>query len=170
MVKVARVNKNDGKVKTPMRVRGWKGQPDARWRFYFQPFVSLGVSRFLVSSVRSTGDGGGGERTLAPRRAAAGWRAPQTFPICLHPTCIFTSIYLYKHTPSNPEAELRGFLSLRGRELSPGLPRDRQKYWPLYYSGSANPHTASLSQASPRHRGGAGKDTPPPGIEPGSSA
>ena len=28
------------------------------------------------------------------------------------------------------------FMKLRRRELNPGLPRDRRKYWRLYYSGS----------------------------------
>ena len=38
LVKVARVNNNDGKVNNSVRVRGWEGQRDARWRLYFQPF------------------------------------------------------------------------------------------------------------------------------------
>ena len=53
----------------------------------------------------------GSERSPLGERQRGGG-PPQTFPICLHPTCIFTSIYLYKHTPPNPGAELHGFLSL----------------------------------------------------------
>ena len=97
-----------------MRVRGWEGQRDARWRFYFQPFVSLGVSRFLVSSVRSTGDGGGGERTLAPRRAAAGWRAPPNFSNLFAPHMYFSCVHIHtrKLRPILEQADLLGFLSL----------------------------------------------------------
>ena len=39
-------------------------------------------------------------------------------------------------------------VKLRRRELNPGLPRDRRKYSPLYYSGSAGNVTARSSSTA----------------------
>ena len=120
---------------------GWEGQQDARRRLYFQPFFSLGVSDFWFRRVHSTVGGGGGERTLPPRGAVAGWRAPQTFSKILF--CKAPHTHTTTTTTTNTFSKQERATILRCWRVAPCA---QQRALPCILSQDP-PHTHASAQA-----------------------